>query len=102
MAVALGVNQTPVPQRVVEAIGAMYIDLASGLALANPICEPIFWEAPEGHVLAKDLCEGFMQAVSPLNEAWHRLTESGTHGHLSYKYLFKSLKIRGSRNWRYH
>lgn len=62
MSVALGASPTSVPHWVVEAIGAMYIDLASGLALENPICEPMFREASEGHVIAMDWCEDFIQA----------------------------------------
>jgi hypothetical protein len=46
MSLALGANPTSVPHWVVEAIGAMYIDLTSGLALENPICEPIFLGDP--------------------------------------------------------
>ena len=95
MSLALGANPTSVPHWVVEAIGAMYIDLASGLALENPICEPMFWEAPQGHVIAMDWCEGFMQAVSLRHEAWHRLTESGIHGHLIMPILVHILDDQG-------
>jgi uncharacterized protein len=42
----------------------------------------IFWEAKEGHVIAMDSCEGFMDAVLLRHMEWLRLTESGTSGHL--------------------
>jgi uncharacterized protein len=58
------------------------LGFVEGLALEEPEVEPIFWEAKEGHVIAMDWCEGFMDAVSLRPQEWLRLTESGTSGHL--------------------
>ena len=96
MSVVLGADPTTVPHWAVELIGTLYMDLASGLALDEPVCEPMFWQAPEGHVIAMDWCEGFMQAVSLRHEAWLRLTESGTHGHLIMPILVHILDESGS------
>ena len=57
-------------------------NIVAGLALDDPEVEPIFWEAKEGHVIAMDWCEGFMDAVALRPKEWLRLTESGTSGHL--------------------
>ena len=53
-----------------------------GLALDEPEVEPIFWQAKEGHLIAMDWCEGFMDAVALRPKEWLRLTESGTSCHL--------------------
>jgi uncharacterized protein len=42
-----------------------------------------------------DWCEGFMQAVSLRHKAWHRLTESGSHGHLIMPILVHILDDQG-------
>jgi uncharacterized protein len=72
--VVLGADPRDVPHWVVELIGTLYMDLASDLALDEPICEPMFWQTTEGHVIAMDWCEGFMQAVSLRTKEWLRLT----------------------------
>ena len=56
--------------------------IAQGLVADPPVVEPIFWQAHEGHVIAMDWCEGFMQAVALRPKEWLRLTESGTDGYL--------------------
>ena len=60
----------------------LFGNVANGLTSDPPMVEPIFWQAKEGHVIAMDWCEGFMQAVSLRPKEWLRLTESGTDGHL--------------------
>lgn len=63
-----------------EGISVIFLSIIEGLARNPPEVEPIFWEAPESHVIAMDWCEGFMQAVSLRPKEWLRLTESGTGG----------------------
>jgi uncharacterized protein len=63
-------------------ITTIYISIVEGLCGDPPEVEPIFWEAREGHVIAMDWCEGFMEAVALRPKQWLRLTESGTHGFL--------------------
>lgn len=82
MPVALGTDPVDVPEWVLNDITDLYMGIAQGLVADPPIVEPIFWHAREGHVIAMDWCEGFMQAVALRPKEWLRLTESGTDGHL--------------------
>ena len=56
-----------------------YNEIAAALNAEPPYLEPVFWQAPEGHVIAMDWCEGFMDAFSLQRDAWHELlrTEEG-------------------------
>lgn len=82
MAVAVGGVTEDLPNWVLEGISVIFLSIIEGLASAPPEVEPIFWEAPEGHVIAMDWCEGFLQAVSLRPKEWLRLTESGIGGKL--------------------
>jgi uncharacterized protein len=75
--VALGGHIEGIPDWVIEAIITLYSGSISYLSKDPPQVEPIFWQAKEGHVIAMDWCEGFMQAVALRNKEWLRLTESG-------------------------
>lgn len=57
-------------------------EICAGLEEAPPDVEPMFWETKDGHVIAMDWCEAFMQAVSMQPRARLRLTENGSHGKL--------------------
>ncbi len=63
----------------IEAVLGRYNEIAAALNSEPPYLEPLFWQAEEGHVIAMDWCEGFMQAVHLRPEAWDELllTESG-------------------------
>ena len=80
--VALGGDPGEVPVWVLNDITDLYMGIAQGLVADPPVVKPIFWQAHEGHVIAMDWCEGFMQAVALRPKEWLRLTESGTDGHL--------------------
>ncbi len=80
MPVALGGHVEGVPDWVIEAIITLYSEISISLSDEPPEVEPMFWQAKEGHVIAMDWCEGFMQAVSLRPKEWLRLTESGSHG----------------------
>jgi yecA family protein len=82
MPVALGGSPDDLPDWVLQSIYLIYDSIMQGLTFDPPEVEPIFWQAQEGHVIAMDWCEGFMQAVSPRPKQWLRLTESGTCGQL--------------------
>lgn len=56
----------------------------------------MFWETKDGHVIAMDWCEGFMQAVSMRPKAWLRLTESGSHGQRITAILFWLIDANGN------
>ena len=53
-----------------EAIVERYNEIASCLNSEPPYLEPIFWQAKEGHVIAMDWCEGFMDAVAMRKAEW--------------------------------
>jgi len=56
-----------------------YNDIAAGLNATEPFIEPIFYQAPEGHQIAMDWCEGFMDAFHLRTELWDEFmkTEKG-------------------------
>jgi len=76
--IALG-DVNGVPERVISAVLNMHQNINIGLGENPPIVEPIFWQAAEGHVVAMDWCEGFLQAVSLRPKEWLPLNES-KHG----------------------
>lgn len=82
MPVALGGKPEDVPKWVLEEIAIIYVNIIDGLTSDPPEVEPIFWQAREGHVIAMDWCEGFMDAVKLRSKEWLRFTESGTGGQL--------------------
>ena len=82
MPLALGGAPEEVPRWVLEGIAVIYVNIIEGLTSEPPEVEPIFWQAPEGHLIAMDWCEGFMKAVSLRPKEWLRLTESGAAGQL--------------------
>jgi uncharacterized protein len=71
-------------------------NIVEGLALEEPEVELIFWQAKEGHVIAMDWCEGFMDAVALRPKEWLRLTESGTSGHLMTPILCHLIDEKGN------
>ncbi len=82
MPVALGGSPDDLPDWVLQSISLIYDSIIQGLTFDPPEVEPIFWQAQEGHVIAMDWCEGFIQAVALRPKQWLRLTESGTGGQL--------------------
>jgi len=63
----------------IQAVFDRYNDIAAALDSEPPALEPVFWQAREGHVIAMDWCEGFMQAVQLRAGEWDELlqTEEG-------------------------
>lgn len=82
MARGLGAHPYDLPKWVTDTVREIYINVIDGLTADPPVLEPIFWETTEGHVIAMDWCEGFMDAVALRPTEWMRLTESGIHGPL--------------------
>lgn len=82
LSLALGTAPEHVPRWIIEDITDLYMWIAQGLMATPPVVEPIFWHARDGHMIAMDWCEGFMQAVALRPKEWLRLTESFTDGHL--------------------
>ena len=82
MPIALGADPKTLPLPMVQLVADLFCNVAQGTTCDPPIVEPIFWQAKEGHVIAMDWCEGFMQAFSLRPKEWLRLTESGSDDHL--------------------
>lgn len=63
----------------IQEVLTRYNEIAAALNNEPPFLEPIFWQAEEGHVIAMDWCEGFMQALNLRSEQWDELmqTEQG-------------------------
>jgi uncharacterized protein len=80
--VALGGDIKGVPTWVLTSLVNHYKGIADRLLSDPQAVDTIFLQAKEGHVIAMDWCEGFMQAVALRPKEWLRLTESGTDGHL--------------------
>jgi uncharacterized protein len=96
MPVALGSAPEDVLGWVLDDITDLYMGIAQGLMADPPVVEPIFWQAREGHLIAMDWCEGFMQAVALRPNEWLRLTESGTDGHLIAPIVINLLDDQGN------
>ena len=96
LSVALAADPASMPGWVLEDVSDLYEGIAHGLAVDPPVIEPIFWLTNEGHVIAMDWCEGFMQAVALRPKEWLRLTESGTDGHLITPIIVHLLDEKGN------
>ena len=62
-------------ERIMGAIMARYNEIIHQLDDEPGAFEPIFFEAPDGRVLAADWAEGFMEAVELRADAWDALFE---------------------------
>lgn len=72
MAVAVGGDPGDLPKWVLEEISVIFFSIVEGLASDPAEVEPIFWEAPEGHVIAMDWCEGYRECTwRPIHRADH-------------------------------
>jgi uncharacterized protein len=68
--VALGGKPADVPPAILELVMQRYNEIVAALNSTPPILEPVFWQANEGHVIAMDWCEGFMDAVAVRKTEW--------------------------------
>lgn len=73
--VALG-NVDDVPGTIGAMVTARYSEIKKTLESRSGPIEPIFWESPEGGVIAMDWCEGFMDAVKLRPERWEAFSQS--------------------------
>jgi uncharacterized protein len=74
--VALGQPELDAPPEIIEIVLDRYNEIVAGLNDSPPYLEPVFWEAKEGHVIAMDWCEGFMDALHLRERAWKPLLKS--------------------------
>lgn len=57
----------------IQEIFVRYNEIVESLNSEPAHIEPIFWQAMEGHVIAMDWCEGFMDAYELRSDLWHEL-----------------------------
>ena len=74
--IALGGQAIDVPSEILELIMQRYNEIVAALNNEPPVLEPIFWQAKEGHVIAMDWCEGFMDAFHMHTDSWRELMRS--------------------------
>jgi uncharacterized protein len=68
--VALGASPAGIPLDIIELVMERYNEIVGTLNATPPYLEPVFWQAKEGHVIAMDWCEGFMDAMELRKEEW--------------------------------
>ena len=68
--IALGGSPAEVPAELLELILQRYNEIVAVLNATPPDLEPVFWQAKEGHVIAMDWCEGFMNAAQLRQTDW--------------------------------
>ena len=74
--VALGDAPAGVPREMIELIMHRYSEIVAALNNSPPHLEPVFWQAKEGHVIAMDWCEGFVDAVAMRKTEWDAFNET--------------------------
>jgi len=74
--VVLGGQLNEVPDHILELIMKRYNEIVEALNREPAQLEPVFWQAKEGHVIAMDWCEGFMDAVHMRGDSWSELLRS--------------------------
>ncbi len=68
-----------VPQRIMDLTTQRLEAIKATLSSATPVLEPVFWQAPEGHAIAMDWCEGFIEAIKLNPKPWDEFGQS-PHG----------------------
>ena len=90
---ALGsVEETP--DAIVELVYDMLQDIIERLVHSRPL-DPLFWEKPDGTVIAMDWCEGFMDAVKMRPERWNAFAQTDTGSKLMLPILVHLIDERG-------
>ena len=95
MSFALGSSLEGIPNWVLDGLLKQHQSIVMGLSAKQPFIEPIFWEASNGHLVAMDWCEGFMEAVGLRQSEWQRLIESGKDGSLMIPIMIHILDQNG-------
>lgn len=68
--VALRTDEINIRPKMLGLIMQRYNEIVAALNNQPPFLEPVFWQAKEGHVIAMDWCEGFMDAVVLRKPEW--------------------------------
>ena len=85
-----------VPSSVLETVIGRKEGIKAKLQQTPQSVEPIFWKAPEGHVIAMGWCEGFMESIKLCPREWLRLQGSGRDGDLMTPILVHILDNNGN------
>jgi len=93
---ALGEPEFEVPPEIIDIILGRYTEIATCILRAPPNLEPVFWEAKEGHVIAMDWCEGFMDALHLREAEWGHLLGSEEGLELMFPILAHLLDENGN------
>ena len=73
--------ETPAEMRtVLGTIMGRYNEIIAALSRDPVILDPIFWEGPEGEIVASDWVAGFLDAVALRSKAWEPLIEDDRAG----------------------
>ena len=67
---ALGGAPAEIPLDIIDLVMERYNEIVGALNATPPYLEPAFWQAKEGHVIAMDWCEGFMDAIELRKAEW--------------------------------
>ena len=93
--VAMG-GSGDVPEEVVGLIERRLSEVRDRLSARTLAIEPVFWRAPEGHSIAMDWCEGFMEAVKLSPEKWEAYSQSNEGGKLMLPILVHMFDDNGN------
>ena len=84
-----------VPDDILDIVVKRYQAILDRLSSGRTL-EPVFWQAPQGHVIAMDWCEGFMDAVKAQMEPWQAFMETDVGAHLMTPILAHLIDDKGN------
>ncbi|RYH08980.1 UPF0149 family protein, partial [Tropicimonas sp. IMCC6043] len=95
MVTALG-DPDAVPDDIKKLVTDRFDEIHSILEQQSQPIEPVFWQMKEGHVIAMDWCEGFMDAVKLAPAAWKSKVETSEGAKLMLPILAHMFDDRGN------
>lgn len=84
-----------IPDEILRIAIARLEDIRERLANGGT-AEPVFWQAKEGHVIAMDWCEGFMDAVNARHDVWDRFSQTPNGAKLMLPILAHMIDEQGN------
>ncbi|SFM72714.1 YecA family protein [Shimia aestuarii] len=100
LAATLG-DPARVPEDILNIVIKRYEAILERLC-SGRILEPVFWQAPEGHVIAMDWCEGFMGAVKAHLEPWQAFMQTDIGAQLMTPILVHLIDDEGNSRFGIH
>lgn len=92
--VAFG-NTDGVPAEILKLAEQRLSEIQERLA-AGREAEPVFWQMKEGHVIAMDWCEGFMDAVKASHKVWDEFAQTSQGSKLMTPFLVHMIDDEGN------